>query len=666
MAQLLNLSLVPVSKDGVFVSGALLKVYATGTSTPVTTYTSAALSTAHAWPVVANADGKFPPVYLADSATVRAVVQTATGGTISNGDIDPASDTLRADIVAALDEIDVIASSRPLTPFDFGAVGDGTTDDTAALAAMATAANALFDIASEVLTVKYYPRILFPPCRGFRTTATLSLRAGVEIEMQSPLLVATAANAPIVGIHYTDERATDFQSPRDVSPTFWVERITQSDWSSESDIGVLVTSAYVSRIRIRRAWGFCKGFDVCMGYGELHLGDIRNCKISDIGGRGSPEQFTNHFRAIGGTFACQANPGQSRYGIRIKPGTATGANTFLLDGQSYELGLNIAQSSNPSAETIAITADGTANELSSIRAINQRFEFSGRTHLRVIGQVRNVELGVLDAEREYVNPTSLFVDDQSTGGGGIWAYRHHGVTGPAAKSIWYSSLLKDRVVGITGSLASIVGLEAATNVGAAPATQTFAVTGAPPTFDADGFMEQVTGVRWGTRVELNGARSIGVSGVKKTATNIELNVLCFNAAGAQLTATGTVWTEQSAPVCTTGVFGGVFAIGLNDPTAASARAFEGIIHFASTVATAFIAVLGPHRKWSISSFAGQAEPFGATSHLTGQYAATAIPVAVANVTYKLGQTAVHIDAASGQPSGWRFDGTNWLPLPNLP
>ncbi len=55
---------VVLDSAGDIASGALLKVYTAGTTTPVTTYQDSALSTAHAFPVVASAAGRFSEVYV--------------------------------------------------------------------------------------------------------------------------------------------------------------------------------------------------------------------------------------------------------------------------------------------------------------------------------------------------------------------------------------------------------------------------------------------------------------------------------------------------------------------------------------------------------------------------------------------------------------------------
>lgn len=55
---------VVLDSSGDIESGALLEVYTAGTTTPVTTYQDSALTTAHAFPVVASAAGRFAEVYV--------------------------------------------------------------------------------------------------------------------------------------------------------------------------------------------------------------------------------------------------------------------------------------------------------------------------------------------------------------------------------------------------------------------------------------------------------------------------------------------------------------------------------------------------------------------------------------------------------------------------
>jgi len=91
----------------------------------VPVYTTPALTTQHASPVVADSGGLFAPIYLGRAATPRIVLKNSGGTTIQ--DIDP---------------YDGFSISNAFSPEQFGAAGDSTTDDTGAFDALANAVNA--------------------------------------------------------------------------------------------------------------------------------------------------------------------------------------------------------------------------------------------------------------------------------------------------------------------------------------------------------------------------------------------------------------------------------------------------------------------------------------------------------------------------------------------
>lgn len=67
-------------ENGRVATGALAYFYEAETSTPITVYTDTALTTAHAFPVVANSRGVFPPIYIDyASGPYRAVIKSSAG-----------------------------------------------------------------------------------------------------------------------------------------------------------------------------------------------------------------------------------------------------------------------------------------------------------------------------------------------------------------------------------------------------------------------------------------------------------------------------------------------------------------------------------------------------------------------------------------------------------
>ena len=68
--------------------GALIYVYQTGTTTGVPTYTDNALTVPHAQPIVADAAGRFGPIFYGGSLALKIVIKTSAGTTVDT--IDPA------------------------------------------------------------------------------------------------------------------------------------------------------------------------------------------------------------------------------------------------------------------------------------------------------------------------------------------------------------------------------------------------------------------------------------------------------------------------------------------------------------------------------------------------------------------------------------------------
>jgi Phage T7 tail fibre protein len=552
-----------------------------------------------------------------------------------------------------------------VTDPQFNAVNDGATDSTTQLAAAVTYANSLCDVVSDSLDVARFPRLIFPPGLGFRTTATLSIRAGVAVIMHSPLFVVAVAGTPIIGMRLVDAKAVDYQAPRLTHSVFDIRRVTQSTWPGETDIGLLVDAHYAGRMDVKRITGFHVGFDVCAGYEEIHLGEIRDCKIGMlVKDRSSPaDQFTNQTHFHGGSIVCAGtNAGISRYGIEVRS-VMGGINSLAFYGQSYELGLATATSGNPSGEAIPMVVNGTAFPIADISATDQRSETNSVTFLRATGDVSHVVVGVINQVTEYSDSTELMLDDDSTGSGGIVVYRQGGATAPVWETFFDTGRLVERVVQLTGGVVTIQNLECATSVGAAPATQTFTYGDYGPVFDASGFMT-CAGPLYGVRVRLNGARSIPISGRKPTSTAANLKIICFDSSGTQLTSTDLVQFDGTSATVNTGIYGGVYSLGIVPSN--TAKTFNAVIGFASNVATAFISVESATDGWVLKRSDARPEWFSASGHLRNQFVGAAIPIALTNVTYTTGMRVAQITPAVGSPKGWMLDsGGTWRSEGNL-
>lgn len=153
MSQLLSLPIARATDaNGNPLSGAKLYLYQSGTTTPQSAYTSSALSVAHANPVVADAGGLFPAIFLDPDLSYRAILKTSADVTVI--DLDPidsdsaadisftatATGTVSRDVQARLTESLSVLDFIPTSLHAAILAGTSTADVTSYVAAAITAA----------------------------------------------------------------------------------------------------------------------------------------------------------------------------------------------------------------------------------------------------------------------------------------------------------------------------------------------------------------------------------------------------------------------------------------------------------------------------------------------------------------------------------------------
>jgi hypothetical protein len=220
--------------------------------------------------------------------------------------------------------------AEQLSARDFGATGDGVTDDGPALQAAMNAAAA----SGKMLLIGE---------GSFRTLQPLTLPgASAGLTMRGRILYAGPAGqvALTIGDGGTTRNANKHHSGISVM------RAATSDWMDEGDIGVVIRNHDASLIEIREIAGFTIGLRTLgdeRGFEDstLILGRFVNNKIGlDIRCR-TAAAWNTSIRYYGGHFAVGStlHTDKDRFGIRLsaEPGAYVAHNRHLFDGPNFEL-----------------------------------------------------------------------------------------------------------------------------------------------------------------------------------------------------------------------------------------------------------------------------------------------------------------------------------------
>ncbi|HEV7267815.1 MAG TPA: phage tail fiber protein [Falsiroseomonas sp.] len=217
-----------------------------------------------------------------------------------------------------------------LSARDFGATGDGATDDGPALQAAMNAAAA----AGKMLLVGEGTH---------RTTIPLTLPgAATGLVMRGAILYAGPAGQPALTI---GDGGTA-RNANKILTGLAVLRATLSDWSSEGDIGIVLRNLDASMVEIREVSGFTIGIRTLgeeRGFEDstLFLGRIVNNRIGLDVRAATAAAWNTSVRYYGGHFAVGStvNTTQDRFGVRFSasPGAYVAHNRHVFDGPNFEL-----------------------------------------------------------------------------------------------------------------------------------------------------------------------------------------------------------------------------------------------------------------------------------------------------------------------------------------
>jgi hypothetical protein len=202
------------TNDGAVLSGGKIYTYAAGTNTPQATYTTSAGNIAHTNPIILNSAGRVPTgeIWLTDGLTYKFVINDSSDvliGTYDNvTNITNASqityDPAGASAVATTVQTKL---RETVSVKDFGAVGNGVADDTAAIqAALNSGATAVYVPSGtyKITTVTVTSQKLF----GFGTVVkAASARNGVILAGTNATLDGLTFN----GIAYTGTGRSGFE-----------------------------------------------------------------------------------------------------------------------------------------------------------------------------------------------------------------------------------------------------------------------------------------------------------------------------------------------------------------------------------------------------------------------------------------------------------------------
>lgn len=546
---------------------------------------------------------------------------------------------------------DYLGNNAVFNVRDYGAVGDTTTNDHAALQAAADAASAA---ATNTGLTNCAPILLFPFCDGYATDQTITVGANVSVRMEGQVIYTGTDDVPVIDIGGAGSAAETTAYRYHLLNTY---RKTASDWSSEDNIGVRLWNHIGCHIDVhnvqRNTIGLqllsdADGFLTGCAYNKVFLRSILDNQIGvDLTNQNGG--FTNENVFIGGRFALNSaissqHPTTERYGVRITSidGEYAGNNSNVFLKPSFELG---------SSYGIGIL----------IETGGQNYVYRGRNEanlyaMRCTGSTAN---NVFEAA--YDDGACGGLDDQSSLGGNSYRWSQGNIFPLLTREVFRVSNVAGKYAPYNATNINVEGMAFLTSSG--PVKNSTGVTVGEDYLQLSSGTSQVLGVLVDTRVN----KEFLLAMVSKSATGGRFTIQCYDADGNVLTdeaedypvvkpiGTGAPWTYNSAR-------GGAYGTGIDSP-------LPRYVKFKDVVKSAFMGVSGGTNANQLQGFAiyTRGVPGFAPTSLLSDYSAPQVtpghggspnravhqsPQTSAIGTWAVGDYLPADNAAPGSPIGY--------------
>lgn len=456
-----------------------------------------------------------------------------------------------------------------------GALLDGVTNDLVSLQAYADYLASFVNGTNLDTTNK--PIFYIPPSNGAVITAQLNIPHDISVIMDAPILVQAAANvtSPDGWVRINDTVPANARG-RNLKFVIDVRRLTLSDWASDDDVGCVMDAVQAAEVWLRRFDNFTIGCRIGGAYSEIRLGEFRDNQIG-MWYTNAASTFSTTTQFYGGEFAVinGSNNGLDRYGIKMSQSKVESMNSFVMNGQSYEL----SQAGAGAAEAIPMLVA----DIISLNAVNQRTEGnSAECFARLTGDCRWCTFELIN-QLQLGAGLNTQIDDQSTFKIGNVLSEHSRFNFANSYMIFDSGRLADKTIAYNLTQENIAGMEGINNTNPATFSRSINVT----TINTDGSITLGTGLNSSTGVRINTRNCKKFAFVldQDQANVTTCGIVAFDSSGTQLTASTDVLNNTSTPPVAPnlGVAGGFyFLTGPLDPPKN-----QHVITFSENVADAY-------------------------------------------------------------------------------